>query len=122
MMSTMTPERIHIGAIEIRFLLEGSATGGAVAVFEFDVPAGARVPAPHSHDGYEETLYGPRGTLTWTVAGDPIAAWPRSPPRPPPPVARRTCRTSSRSCGATGSLRRLLPRERGRGRGSGASP
>jgi quercetin dioxygenase-like cupin family protein len=72
MMSTMTPERIHIGAIEIRFLLEGSATGGAVAVFEFDVPAGARVPAPHSHDGYEETLYGLRGTLTWTVAGERI--------------------------------------------------
>ncbi len=38
-------------------------------MFEFDVPAGARVPIPHSHDGYEETIYGLAGTLTWTVDG-----------------------------------------------------
>jgi quercetin dioxygenase-like cupin family protein len=76
MMSTMTPERIRIGEIEIRFLLEGGATGGAVAVFEFDVPAGARVPAAHSHDAYEETLYGLRGKLTWTVAGERVEVAP----------------------------------------------
>ena len=53
----------------VRFLLEGDASNGAVAVFEFDVPAGSPAPPPHSHDGYEETLYGLRGTLTWTVDG-----------------------------------------------------
>jgi quercetin dioxygenase-like cupin family protein len=41
----------------------------SVAVFEFDVPAGGKVPAPHSHDGYEETIYGLNGTLVWTVEG-----------------------------------------------------
>jgi quercetin dioxygenase-like cupin family protein len=51
----------------IRFLLEGEASGGSVVAFEFDVPAGARLPGAHSHDGYEETLYGLEGVLTWTL-------------------------------------------------------
>ena len=62
-------EEIRIGQLVIRFLLEGEASGGSVAVFEFDVPAGARVPAAHSHDGYEETIYGLEGVLTWTLDG-----------------------------------------------------
>lgn len=63
-------EEIRIGQIAIRFLLEGEASGGSVAVFEFDVPAAARVPAAHSHDGYEETIYGLEGVLTWTLDGE----------------------------------------------------
>src|SRR5262245_43596089 len=39
-------------------------------MFEFDVPAGARVPIAHSHDAYEETIYGLSGVLTWTVNGE----------------------------------------------------
>jgi len=62
-------EEIKIGQLAIRFLLEGKASGGSVAVFEFDVPAGAKVPIAHSHDAYEETIYGLQGVLTWTVAG-----------------------------------------------------
>ena len=69
MTTTSTHEEIETGAIRIRFLLEGEQSAGSVAVFEFDVPAGARVPAAHSHDGYEETIYGLEGVLTWTVAG-----------------------------------------------------
>jgi len=38
-------------------------------MFEFDVPAGAKVPIAHSHDAYEETIYGLEGVLTWTVDG-----------------------------------------------------
>jgi hypothetical protein len=37
-------EEIRIGGIAVRFRLEGEASGGSVAVFEFDVAAGARVP------------------------------------------------------------------------------
>jgi quercetin dioxygenase-like cupin family protein len=55
--------------MEIRFLLEGEQSDGSVAVFEFDVPAGSKVAAAHSHDGFEETIYGLRGTLVWTVEG-----------------------------------------------------
>ncbi len=68
-MSTATREEIRIGGIVVRFLLEGDASNGSVAVFEFDVAAGSPAPPPHSHDGYEETLYGLRGTVTWTVNG-----------------------------------------------------
>ena len=64
-----TKEQIRIGPLEIRFLLEGSATTGSLAMFEFDVPANARVPVAHSHDAYEETIYGLKGILTWTVEG-----------------------------------------------------
>jgi quercetin dioxygenase-like cupin family protein len=69
MTATATREEIRLGQLAIRFLLEGAASGGSVAVFEFDVPAGARVPVAHSHDAYEETIYGLRGVLTWTVEG-----------------------------------------------------
>jgi quercetin dioxygenase-like cupin family protein len=71
-MTTNTSEEIRIGQLAIRFLLEGTDTGGSVAVFEFDVPAGARLPGAHSHDGYEETIYGLEGTLTWTLEGQRI--------------------------------------------------
>jgi quercetin dioxygenase-like cupin family protein len=68
-MLTSTTEEIRIGPLAIRFLLEGEESGGSLAVFEFDVPAGAKVPVAHSHDGYEETVYGLAGVLTWTLAG-----------------------------------------------------
>lgn len=64
-----TPERISLGQLTIRFLLEGTATAGSLAMFEFDVPADARVPIAHSHDTYDETIYGLKGVLTWTVDG-----------------------------------------------------
>ncbi len=65
-----TSEEIRIGQMAIRFLLEGKASGGSVAIFEFDIPAAARVPVAHSHDGYEETIYGLEGVLTWTLDGE----------------------------------------------------
>ncbi len=71
-----TSEEIRIGPLAIRFLVEGETSGGTVAVFEFDVPAGARLPAAHSHDGYEETIYGLEGVLTWTIEGAPIDVGP----------------------------------------------
>jgi quercetin dioxygenase-like cupin family protein len=75
-MSTSAREEIKIGQLAIRFLVEGEASGGSVAVFEFDVPAGAKVAAAHSHDGYEETIYGLAGVLTWTIDGTPIDVGP----------------------------------------------
>ena len=75
-MATSTPEEIKVGEVAIRFLVEGEQSGGSVAVFEFDVPAGARVPVAHSHDGYEETIYGLDGVLSWTVEGTPTVVGP----------------------------------------------
>ena len=75
-MVSITSEEITIGELGIRFLLEGEASGGSVSLFEFVVPAGARVPIAHSHDGYEETVYGLEGTLTWTVDGRQVDVGP----------------------------------------------
>jgi quercetin dioxygenase-like cupin family protein len=70
-------ETIHVGVIQIRFLLTGAESNGSAAIFELTVPAGAKLPAPaHSHDAYEETLYGLEGITTWTVDGVPIEVGP----------------------------------------------
>jgi quercetin dioxygenase-like cupin family protein len=63
---------IKLGQLTIRFLVEGKDSGGSVSVFELTVPPGAKVPVAHSHDAYEETIYGLHGTVTFTLAGQPI--------------------------------------------------
>jgi quercetin dioxygenase-like cupin family protein len=75
-MTASTHEEIRVGEMAIRFLVEGEESGGSVAVFEFEVPAGAKVAAGHSHDGYEETIYGIEGVLTWTIEGAPVDVGP----------------------------------------------
>ena len=62
---------IRLGRIEIQVLLEAADTQGSMAMFEFAVPAGAKVPLPHSHRHYDETIYGVEGVITFTVEGKP---------------------------------------------------
>jgi quercetin dioxygenase-like cupin family protein len=70
-------ETIHLGPLVVRFLITGADASGSVALFELTVPAAQRLAAPaHSHDQYEETIYGVEGVLTWTVDGKPIAVGP----------------------------------------------
>ena len=69
-------EEIEVGTMTIRFLVEGEESGGSVSIFEFDVPAGAKVAAAHSHDGYDETIYGLEGVLTWTIEGSAVDVGP----------------------------------------------
>jgi quercetin dioxygenase-like cupin family protein len=72
----MTAEEIRVGGIVIRFLVEADATAATATLFEFDVPAEGHEPPPHSHDSWEETIYGVRGTLAWTVDGVTTAVGP----------------------------------------------
>ncbi|RFB80542.1 cupin domain-containing protein [Methylovirgula sp. 4M-Z18] len=59
----------HEGVV-VRFLLTGKVSNGSIAAFEVTVPGSKRLLAPaHSHDRFEETIYGVEGTLTWTVDG-----------------------------------------------------
>jgi quercetin dioxygenase-like cupin family protein len=70
-------ETIRVGVLQIRFLVTGAESHGSAAIFELTVPGGAKLPAPaHSHDAYEETLYGLEGITTWTVDGAPIEVGP----------------------------------------------
>jgi quercetin dioxygenase-like cupin family protein len=66
--STRTP--IDLGDIEIRFLVEADDSQGAATVFECQIRPDAQVPAAHSHDGFEETVYGLAGVTTFSVDGD----------------------------------------------------
>lgn len=70
-MSPRTTEEIRIGELTIRPRIEGNESAGTVAIHEFDVPAGSGLPLPHSHDAYEETIYGLAGTITFTIEGTP---------------------------------------------------
>jgi quercetin dioxygenase-like cupin family protein len=70
-------ETIHLGPLAVRFLLTADNSAGSIAAFEVTVPAGQRLLGPaHSHDHYEETIYGIDGVLTWTVDGQPINVGP----------------------------------------------
>ncbi len=68
----MKNEIIRVGQIEVKFLLEAADTNGSVAMFEFTVPLGAKVPLPHSHKHYDETIYGVEGVVTFTVEAKPV--------------------------------------------------
>ena len=70
-------ETIRLGPLAVRFLITGDDSAGTVAAFELCVPAAQRLAAPaHSHDHYEETIYGLDGVLTWTVDGHQIDVGP----------------------------------------------
>jgi len=70
-------ETIRLGPLAVRFLITGENSNGSVAAFELMVPSAQRLAAPaHSHDHYEETIYGIDGVLTWTVDGEPIDVGP----------------------------------------------
>jgi quercetin dioxygenase-like cupin family protein len=71
-----TNEVIRVGPIEVRFLLEASQTAGNQTMFEFRVPSRARVPVPHSHTAFDETLYGLDGVTTWTLDDQKVRVGP----------------------------------------------
>jgi quercetin dioxygenase-like cupin family protein len=69
-------EAIQIGGMTIQFLVEASDSNGSAAVFRCDLTAAAQLPVPHSHDGFEETVYGLSGVSVWTVDGEPTEIGP----------------------------------------------
>jgi len=62
-------ELIEVGDTTILFLVESGDSGGSVTAFEVGIRAQGKMPAPHSHNGFEETIYGIEGVSTWTVDG-----------------------------------------------------
>ena len=76
MYQTMQNDTITVGALGVRFLVEAADSNGTASVFECYVPANSRMPAPHSHDGFEETIYGLEGITTWTIDGQTVDVGP----------------------------------------------
>ncbi len=68
-MHTSSATTISLGGIEVRFLVEAPESDGTATVFECAVAGGAPVPPPHSHDAFDETVYGLEGVLTFTIDG-----------------------------------------------------
>ena len=65
----MSQQVVKVGQTEIRYLVDGSRTGG-LGLFELKVPVGAPVPPPHSHTDNEECVYVLEGVLRFTVDGE----------------------------------------------------
>jgi quercetin dioxygenase-like cupin family protein len=69
-------EIIQAGAMQLRFLRSKHDTGGALDMFEAVIPPNSRMPVPHHHRDWEETIYGLEGVTTWTVSGERVAVGP----------------------------------------------
>jgi quercetin dioxygenase-like cupin family protein len=63
---------VQIGALELRFAVDQPS----IVMFEFIVPANARVPAPHHHQEVDEIVYGLAGTLMTRIGGETHAIGP----------------------------------------------
>lgn len=53
----------------ITFLKSRHQTAGALDAFKVTIPTALRTVVPHFHRHYDETVFGPDGTTTWTVDG-----------------------------------------------------
>jgi quercetin dioxygenase-like cupin family protein len=58
---------IRVGEMSVTFLKTRHETEGALDLFELTIPPFARVPLPHLHRKYDETIFGVDGTMTWTL-------------------------------------------------------
>jgi mannose-6-phosphate isomerase-like protein (cupin superfamily) len=63
-------DTIRVGEMSVTFLKTRHETGGAFDLFELTIPPFARVPLPHIHRKYDETIFGVDGTVTWTLQGE----------------------------------------------------
>jgi quercetin dioxygenase-like cupin family protein len=61
---------IHLGPITITFSVDAEMSNGTATMSRCDVDGGTGLPLPHSHDGFEETIYGLEGVTTFTVDGE----------------------------------------------------
>ena len=64
--SASVEQPIMVGQLSIRYLIDGTATGG-MGVFELGVPPKSNVPPPHSHTANEECVYVLEGVLRYAV-------------------------------------------------------
>lgn len=69
-------ETINIGPLTLRFLRDKDATSGSLDMFEMDVPPNAKMPVPHYHESWDETVYGLVGTATFVIAGQTVTVGP----------------------------------------------
>ena len=64
-------QTIRVGEMSVTFLKTRHETEGAFDLFELTVPPFTRIPLPHIHRKYDETIFGVDGTMTWTLLDKP---------------------------------------------------
>jgi quercetin dioxygenase-like cupin family protein len=69
-------EIIDLGSLQLRFLQSKDDTAGSVDMFEMTLQPNARMPIPHYHDSWDETIYGLKGITTWRIDGNDIDVGP----------------------------------------------
>jgi quercetin dioxygenase-like cupin family protein len=69
-------ETIEMGGLRLRFLQTKEDTGGSLDAFEMIVQPNARMPVPHYHETWDETIIGQMGVTTWRVDGKDIELTP----------------------------------------------
>ena len=62
---------IRVGEMSVTFIKTRHETDGAFDLFELTIPPFARIPLPHIHRKYDETIFGVDGTMTWTLLDKP---------------------------------------------------
>jgi quercetin dioxygenase-like cupin family protein len=70
------PEIINLGSLQLKFLRTKQETAGSLDMFEMTLQPNARMPIPHYHDSWDETIYGLTGTTSWRVDGRDIDVGP----------------------------------------------
>ena len=67
------PETIQMGGLAVRFLRSKDETAGSLDMFEMTVRPDARMPVPHYHESWDETVYGLSGTTPWRIDGRDVS-------------------------------------------------
>lgn len=69
-------DTIRLGGLELRFRQTKEGTGGALDLFEMTVRPNARMPVPHLHESWDETILGLTGVTRWTLSGRAVELGP----------------------------------------------
>lgn len=62
-------EIIDAGALQLRFLQSRETTGAEIDLFEMRLAPEGRMPVPHYHESWDETVYGLEGRVTFILDG-----------------------------------------------------
>jgi quercetin dioxygenase-like cupin family protein len=66
---TIMATLIDFGSFTVNFLRSRHDTNNALDLFELTVSPEGRMPVPHYHESWEETVLGLEGVVTYTIAG-----------------------------------------------------
>lgn len=70
------PETIDFATMQLRFLHSRDETAGSLDIFEMTLQPNARMPIPHHHESWDETVYGLVGTIGFRVDGQDLVVGP----------------------------------------------